>query len=175
MTAPHPSLSPWHRPAFPMLLGQAVVTLGLTVGLVGLVYGGPHRFWGHDLPGVGTEIAQAQTPVTDEEIRQYARSVLQMDAYRNEAYTEIKDLLLTVDVDISSVTLGCTNSDLPGVPRRVRRQVEEIMINYCNQARDIVEGNGLTAERFNEITAAHREDEALAERIRAELARQQEE
>jgi hypothetical protein len=65
---------------------------------------------------IGTAIAQAQTTVSDEEIIRYARSVLQMEIYRTEAYTEIKDLLLTVNVDIKDVTLVCTESDLPGVP-----------------------------------------------------------
>lgn len=155
-------------------LGRAMVTCGLIAGLMGMVSGGPAQFRGRTLPGTGAAIAQAQTTVTDEEIIRYARSVLQMEIYRNEAYTEIKDLLLAVNIDIKDVTLVCTESDLPGVPRRQRRQVEDIMITYCNQARDIVEVNGFTPERFNEITDAHREDEALAERIRAELARQQE-
>lgn len=155
-------------------LGRVIVTCGLMAGVMGLVSGGPAQFWGQTLPGTGAAIAQAQTTVADEEIVRYALSVLQMEIYRNEAYTEIKDLLLTVNVDIKDVTLVCTDSDLPGVPRRERRQVEDIMITYCNQARDIVEVNGFTPERFNEITDAHQENEALAERIRAELARQQE-
>jgi hypothetical protein len=168
------------RPAW----GRVLVTCGLMAGLIGAASGSPAQFWGRDLPSLGTAIgrawplgaaiAQAQTTVSDEEIIRYARSVLQMEIYRTEAYTEIKDLLLTVNIDIKDVTLGCTESDLPGVPRRERRQVEDIMVTYCNQARDIVEVNGFTPERFNEITEAHREDEALAERIRAEMARQQE-
>jgi hypothetical protein len=156
----------WCRPT----LGRAIVTVGVTLGLVGMVYGGPQRLWGHGLPGVKPAIAQAQTTVTDAEVAQYAQAVLQMDAYRSAAYGEITDLLSAANVDPATVTLGCVAQDLPGVPRRVRRQVEDILVTYCNQARDIVEQAGLSAERFNEITAAHRENAELTARIQAELA-----
>ena len=147
----------------------AGLTSGLLCGL-GLPAGWmpPAALW--SIPA-----AIAQATVTNEEVTQYARAVLQMDAYRSEAYTQIKDLLLGVNVDISAVDMSCTNTrDLSDVPRRVRRDVEKIVVDYCNQARAIVEDNGLNARRFNEITAAHRDDAALAERIRREMLRLQE-
>jgi hypothetical protein len=118
--------------------------------------------------------ALAQSDVSNEEITQYALAVLEMDPYRNEAYTEIKDLLMTVDMDISEVTVSCSDTqDISRVPRSIRRQVREILVDYCNQAQDIVEANGLNSRRFNEITQAHETDEALFERIQQELIRLQ--
>ncbi|MBF2033963.1 MAG: DUF4168 domain-containing protein [Leptolyngbyaceae cyanobacterium T60_A2020_046] len=118
--------------------------------------------------------AIAQTTITAAEISQYARAVLQMDAYRSAAYTQIKDLLMSVNMDISEVDMSCSNTrNLSRVPRRVRRDVEAALTEYCNRARDIVEANGLTPRRFNEITIAHRDDSALADRIQQELLRLQ--
>lgn len=122
------------------------------------------------VPTMVPAMAWAQETVSDDEVMSYARSVLQMEGPRNTTYTEIKDLLRQVDVDISQVDMSCTNShNLNQIPRRVRSQVRELLVNYCNRARDIVEANGLSPDRFNAITNAHRQDEALAERIRRAL------
>jgi hypothetical protein len=47
--------------------------------------------------------------------------------------------------------------------------VRTIVVNYCNQASQIVQANGLRNERFDAITAAYPEDATLAEQIRAAL------
>ncbi|WP_008319299.1 DUF4168 domain-containing protein [Leptolyngbya sp. PCC 6406] len=175
MTAPELTASTFRLYLTPRLRSwtRTLATVGLMAGIMGWGSEIAPQIGGQQLPELGITIAQAQTTVTNQEVTQYAQAVLQMDGYRNEAYTEIKNLLLEVNVELSAVTLGCSESNLPGVTRRVRRQVENIMITYCNRARDIVDQNGLTAQRFNEITAAHRENEALAERIRQELSRLQ--
>jgi hypothetical protein len=49
-------------------------------------------------------------------------------------------------------------NDLPG-------NVRQIAVNYCNQAISIVEGNGLTITRFNEIRVAQDADASLLNRI----------
>jgi len=122
---------------------------------------------------IAPAIAQSP-PVSNEEIDQYARAVLEMDPYRSEAYTQIKDLLLQAGMDISDINMTCSDSqDISNVPRSIRRQVREILVNYCNQAQEIVEGNGLNPRRFNEITQAHQEDETLFERIQQALIRLQ--
>ncbi|NJN21017.1 MAG: DUF4168 domain-containing protein [Leptolyngbya sp. RL_3_1] len=126
------------------------------------------------LQGMGTgPLALAQTAISAPEIDQYANAILQMEPARNEAYTEIANLLLAANIDLNQVTLGCANSDLSAVPRGLRQEVDEIRVGYCNQARDRVDQNGLTAQRFNEITIAHREDAALGDRIRQALIRLQ--
>lgn len=121
-----------------------------------------------------TSAAIAQTSISNEEITQYARAVLEIDQYRNAAYTEIKDILLTVDMNISEINVSCTDTqNLSDVPRSVRRSVREILTSYCNQSQDTVEENGLSPRRFNEITAAHEADQNLFERIQQELLRLQ--
>lgn len=158
------------RPQFRRLsLPKRLLVIGFTSSLLALMGGPIQRTTGEWM--LAPSAAIAQTSITDEEVTQYARAVLQMDAHRSEAYTRVKDLLLTVDMSVSDVSMSCTNPrrDLSQVPRSIRSEVEEVLVTYCNQAREIVAENGLTANRFNEITAAHQEDDALAERIRRTL------
>lgn len=117
-----------------------------------------------------TAPAYAQT-VTDEEVRNYAESVLQMDDSRLTAYTQISDILTSQGLDVTEYNFSCPNAQLlTDVPRRVRSQVQSVLIDYCNAARIIVEENGLTVRQFNNITSAHRNDEELAQRIQSEIA-----
>lgn len=123
---------------------------------------------------LGSLVAIAQTSVTNEEIAQYAQSVLDMDSYRAEAYEEISQILLLVGTDINDIGITCSDMDeISRVPRSVRRDVEDILVSYCNQAQDIVTDNGLTPRRFNEITKAHSQDQRLYDRIQQELIRLQ--
>lgn len=127
------------------------------------------------LPAVFTSQAMAQDgEVSEEEVKGYAVSVLQMEGPRTEALNQIKSLLSGVSYDISQVDMTCPNTrNLNQLPRQVRNDVREIVVNYCNQARTIVEGNGLTVRRFNSITEAHQSDSALAERIHLVLVQLQ--
>jgi hypothetical protein len=140
------------------------------LGVVGLpsVMVGAHTPW-------TTPPAIAQTDITNEEISQYAQAVLLIDQYRNDAYTKIKDLLLTVEMDISEIGFDCSNPDLSTVPRSVRRDVREVLTSYCNQSQDAVESTGLSPRRFNEITEAHESDQTVFERIQQELIQLQQE
>jgi hypothetical protein len=129
------------------------------------------------LPKVAVSQALAQTvQVSEEEVAGYASSVLQMDGPRNEALNQIRSLLAGINFDISQVDMTCPNTrNLSQLPRPVRSEVREIVVNYCNQARTIVERNGLTVRRFNSITEAHQSDPELAGRIRNSMIRQQQE
>jgi chromosome condensin MukBEF ATPase and DNA-binding subunit MukB len=149
-------------------LGLAVATLGITLtvgslslaplsqGTLGLTVG---------------QAAQAQAgEVSDEEVMSYAAAVIQMDTPRNQAYTRIKDLLSEVEVNTNSIDMTCTNNpNLSNLPRALRDEVRTIIIDYCNQAGEIVEANGLSAQRFNQITRAHPQDDTLSERIRTAM------
>ena len=108
--------------------------------------------------------------VSSEEIMGYARSVLEMDGPRNAAYNEIKALLTGTNYDVAALQMRCGETpNLNPLPRRLRRQVRSILVNYCNQASDIVRANGLRVDQFNAITSAYPEDPTLAEQIRTVL------
>ncbi|MBD0337651.1 MAG: DUF4168 domain-containing protein [Cyanobacteria bacterium Co-bin13] len=126
-------------------------------------------------PIVTTSQVRAQgIEISAEEVAGYATSVLQMDGPRNDALNQIRSLLSGVNFDISQVDMTCPNTrNLNQLPRPVRSEVRGIVVNYCNQARAIVESNGLTVRRFNLITEAHQGDPGLAERIRTVLVQLQ--
>ncbi|MFZ4641051.1 MAG: DUF4168 domain-containing protein [Nodosilinea sp.] len=122
-----------------------------------------------------TSLAWAQSlQVSPEEVMNYARSVLEMDGPRTQAYNQIKTLLSGANYDINAIDMRCTaTANLNQLPRRIRREVREIVIGYCNRASDIVRTNGLKVEQFNAITAAYPQDQALAEQIRTALMQMQ--
>ena len=108
--------------------------------------------------------------VSPDEIMGYARSVLEMEEPRAAAYNEIRSLLTGTNVDINSISLRCTDTNsLNQLPRNLRGNLRTIVVNYCNQASQIVQANGLRNERFDAITAAYPQDDTLAEQIRAAL------
>ena len=149
-----------------------LLTTSLIAGTLGIV-GLPASTVPGTMPLMATS-AIAQSGITADEITQYARAVLEMDGYRAEAYTEIKNLLLEENVDVSEISMTCTGiQETSQLPRSVRRNVQKILIGYCNQAQDIVESNGLTPRRFNEITDAHQQNVSLSEQIKQELIRLQ--
>lgn len=153
-------------------LCRAIAT-GIMSGWLGMV-GLPATVVGSHTPWA-TQPAIAQTNIANEEITQYAQAVLLIDQYRNDAYTEIKDILLTVEMNVSEIGINCSDADLSRVPRSVRRDVRNILVEYCNQSQDAVEATGLSPRRFNEITEAHESDQTVFERIQQELIRLQQE
>ncbi|MDJ0705449.1 MAG: DUF4168 domain-containing protein [Leptolyngbyaceae cyanobacterium MO_188.B28] len=127
-------------------------------------------------PTISFSAAYAQAVASNDEIIAYAQSVLEIDGPRNEAFTEIKNILIEADIggNRSGLSLSCGSNrnisqSLSSLPRRVRPDVRSIIVDFCNQARDIVVGNGLTVRQFNDITASHRGDPALAERIQEQM------
>lgn len=107
---------------------------------------------------------------TDEEIVNYATAVLAMEPSRRQAYAEIADLMSSAGLDVLRYDLRCLSLDALELPRAVRRPVSYLLINYCNDAKEIVEETGLTVQTFNSITVNHQEDETLAEQIQSELS-----
>lgn len=104
------------------------------------------------------QAAMAQSISADEEQR-YARSLLAIEPIRLAAYDEIKRILNNRDVP----SIQCHR---PNSLNRLDQSIRQIAINYCNQAIDIVEENGLTIGRFNAITTNLQNDPDLAARIR---------
>lgn len=137
---------------------------GVVVGLVPAIeYSAEHSTGGFtgELTGGLTitfgSSAYAQT-ITDEEIANYAQSVLEIEPLRQSAYEQIKQI--TGSANVPPIACHRPNS-LNELPSNIR----QIAINYCNQAIEIVEQHDLTISRFNAITVAHQDDPALSDRI----------
>ena len=108
--------------------------------------------------------AQAQD-MSNEEITSYARSVLAIEPRRDRAYNEIKGL---VGGSVPRVVCNETKEI-----NRLSGNVRGIAVNYCQEAKRIIETNGLTVSRFNQLTLLQQANPAVKQRIQAELLRLQ--
>ncbi|MEM7795514.1 MAG: DUF4168 domain-containing protein [Cyanobacteria bacterium P01_C01_bin.118] len=113
----------------------------------------------------------AQT-FTSEEISNYAAAILAMEDVRRTAFVDISQLMDIAKEDITRYDLRCLSTDgLKTLPRTVRSQIRRVLINYCNNAQEIVLDTGLTVQVFNSITLNHQKDEELANQIKSEIVR----
>ncbi|GAB4378632.1 MAG: hypothetical protein Kow00121_31020 [Elainellaceae cyanobacterium] len=146
-----------------LLLGTLSIA-GILLGVVPAVQPASGFSWsGLELNFNHAAYAQA---VTDEEIIDYARSVLAIEPLRQDAYEQIKQITGSANVPSIACHRPSSLNELPG-------NVREIAVSYCNQAIAIVESNNLTISRFNAITVAHQSDSALSDRIQQAILRLQ--
>ena len=119
--------------------------------------------------------AQAEATATQEEIASYASTVSAIEPLRLAAYEAASDALVAANSEVSLVDsqLSCLSSnidDMPDTDAETQAELQRILVNYCNAASEEADANGLTPQRFNEITAAHRDDSKLAQSIRAAIS-----
>lgn len=107
----------------------------------------------------------AQTaPVQNDEIMKYAKAVLEMEPSRQTAFDEIKKIMGQVP------PISCSDQNsLNNLPGRVK----DIAGTYCKNSQQIVEKNGLSNNRFNEITVQLQSDGGLQQRVQNTLMRLQ--
>lgn len=112
---------------------------------------------------------EAQSPppsVSNSELDKYAKAVLAMESGRQQAFDEIKKILGTGDIP----KIICNEpSSLNGLPAKAK----DIAVNYCSRSQKIVEDNGLTIQRFNDITKQLQNDESIKKQMYNTLLRLQ--
>jgi hypothetical protein len=135
-----------------LVLAAAGTTAGLCLGLVPNI-----QMPSAEQPlAISFESAAYAQSISDQEVQNYARSVVSIEPLRQSAYDDIKDISGSVP------RIECHRpSSLNDLPDNVR----QIAINYCNQAIAIVESNNLTISRFNSIRVAQDGDSSLLNRI----------
>lgn len=111
--------------------------------------------------------AQTPSPVDSDEITKYSRALLTIEQNRLQAFDEIKKISGGKDVPAIVCNQPKTIESLsPGKAR-------EIVRKYCQSSQTIVEKNGLSIERFNNITLKLQNDESLKKQIYNTLIRLQ--
>jgi hypothetical protein len=110
--------------------------------------------------------AYAQQDFTNEQVRNYAQSVREIEEIRQAAYSQIRNLSDSGEVP----SVACHE---PRTMRTLNQSIRDIVVDYCTQSIRIVERNNLTIMQFNTITTTQQEDSELAERIQEELLRLQ--
>lgn len=151
------------QPYFNRILSKSLL-LG-TLSIVGLLSGLTPGLSGTSHTLVFSASASAQPAVSDEEVQNYARSVLAIEQIRQSAYSEIKKIIGNVP------EIVCNN---PASIRALPNGVQGIARAYCQQSSAIV-GNYFPRgnARFNEITSLMQSNPGLRQRIQSELVRQQ--
>ncbi|MBW4645190.1 MAG: DUF4168 domain-containing protein [Goleter apudmare HA4340-LM2] len=103
--------------------------------------------------------ANAQTPaVNNTEINSYAQAVLAMEPARQKAFEEIKKLIGGKEVP----KIVCND---PNSMNGLSSQAKDIAVNYCNHSQKMVEGQGLSIERFNLITVELQSNNELKRQV----------
>lgn len=139
------------------LLAGAISALGVLAGVT------PNL--GERSLFIESNCAYAQSIISDEEIANYAQSVLEIEPLRQQLYNEIKKLVGTPPPVVCNDP--STSDLLTGVAR-------DIADSYCEESKGIVEKNELTIRRFNEITETMESNPDIQLRIVQEIMRKQE-
>lgn len=117
--------------------------------------------------------ARAQE-ITETEVANYANAVFDIEVLRIVAFDAADEALVAAgsETGVAATPLSCTASDIadmPDMPKPDQVSLRTILVEFCNEASDAVKANSLTIDKFNAITAAHKEDPALTEQIQAML------
>lgn len=94
---------------------------------------------------------------SNEQIRKYARAVLDIEAHRRQAYQDIQTIIGRQPPEIV-----CNQ---PTTLRNLPANAQKIASNYCKTSKTIVERSGLGVSAFNAITTRAQEDQNLKRRI----------
>ncbi|MGD1913811.1 MAG: DUF4168 domain-containing protein [Rivularia sp. (in: cyanobacteria)] len=118
---------------------------------------------------VSSSKADAQIPssVKNNEIVQYSRALLYIERSRLQAFDEIKKI--SGGKQLPPIVCNQPSSIASLAPRRAR----DIARKYCQRSREIVEDNGLSIQRFDNITLKLKDDESLKRQIHNTLIRLQ--
>lgn len=154
------------------LLLAALSTVGLMMGVI-------PRSSSPLLSPMFSTVAYAQESfidqgITDEEITKYAASVLKIENLRIGVYREIQNEFQKQSPNMTVPPIICSDKTSVNNPQ-LSQNIQVIAVDYCNQAKKIIETNNLTVSRFNIITKTQKTDPQLQEKIQAELIRIQQE
>jgi hypothetical protein len=116
---------------------------------------------------VFSSTAHAQSPqLSNTDIDNYSRVLLRMEPERQQAFDQIKKII--GDREIPKIV--CNEPDsFKSLPSEAR----DIAVNYCNRSQQIVESNGLSIDKFNDITLQLQNNEDLKRQIYNNLIRLQ--
>jgi hypothetical protein len=154
---PRPTLI---QPIGNRLQRSPIWTIGASMGLILVV-----TVSGCAKPQASTSSTPVNA-VTDEEVVNYAKSVLAIEVSRQVAVKEIQQITQTEEVPV----ILCSQSE---TLNKLAKAVQAIAITYCNRAKQAGENSGFNMARFNAITATLPGDVTLSKRIQDELIRLQ--
>lgn len=94
---------------------------------------------------------------TDEEVTNYAQTVLRIEDQRRIAYEEIEAI-----IEDQPPEIAC---DQPESIKQLPNNAQKIAVEFCNQSKQIAQDSGLSSIQFNAITENAQKDASLKKRI----------
>ncbi|MEM8779349.1 MAG: DUF4168 domain-containing protein, partial [Cyanobacteria bacterium P01_G01_bin.49] len=100
---------------------------------------------------------------SDEDVTNYARTVLKIESQRQVAYEQIEEI-----IDDPPPEIAC---DRPKSLQQLPTDAQKIAVEFCNQSKKIAQESGLSSNQFNAITEKAQKDETLKKRIQNAMIR----
>lgn len=138
-------------------------TLGCLAGLTAILVGCSSNQVSDSPTPIPTVPAKS---ISSEQVKNYAKAVMAIEPKRQAAYSEIQKI--TNDEKVPDI--NCTKKDSIAA---LGKNIQDIAVNYCKQAKKIGQTQGLTIAQFNTITASAQSDTELRQRIQNEILRLQ--
>lgn len=114
-----------------------------------------------ETPSPTVSISPSETDITN-----YAQAVLAIEQVRQSAYSQIQQAIADEPVP----NLSC---DRPESLKALSGDARDIAVDYCNEAKAIIENNNLSVTEFNAITAQMQTNPELKQQVDAEVVRLQ--
>lgn len=133
-----------------LLIAGGLTVTGLLLGSAPSLSGKiPYLILG--IPAIAQEFNQDQ-------VMKYARVFLEIEELRQNAHTEIKRIMNSTTVP----DIACHRREsLQGLSREAR----QVVVEFCNRSKELVQSSGLTVAEFNQITQRAQNDDDFLRRV----------
>ncbi|WP_232285661.1 DUF4168 domain-containing protein [Crocosphaera chwakensis] len=115
------------------------------------------------LPNVSPTPSPPPSNFSDEEVTNYAQTVLKIEDQRRIAYDQIEAV-----IDDQPPEIAC---DQPQTIKQLPDKAQKIAVEFCNESKQIAQDSGLSSNQFNAITENAQKDASLKTRIQNAMIR----
>ncbi len=121
------------------------------VALIGILHGC------NLVPTVSPTSSPPISNFSEQDVTNYAQTVLKIEEQRQIAYQEIEKIIEDPPPEIAC--------DQPNTLKQLPSQAQTVAVKFCNQSKKIAQDSGLSSSQFNAITENAQKDETLKKRI----------
>ena len=146
----------------PRLANTVMSTISWLAGLTLILTGCSSKSVSDSVASESPTRSPSVSSISSEQVNNYAKALLAIDQKRQEAYEEIQKL--SNNEKVSEIT--CTQ---PETIKALDQGMQNIAVNYCKQAKQFIQDQGLTVAQFNQITDSAQSDSELRTRIQNKL------
>ena len=146
----------------PRFANTVMSTIGWLAGLALILTGCSSKSVSDAVSSESPTRSPSVSSITSEQVNNYAKALLAIEQKRQEAYEEIQKL--SNNEKLSEIT--CNQ---PETIKALDRSMQNIAVNYCKQAKEFIQDQGLTVAQFNEITDTAQSNSELRTQIQNKL------